>query len=131
MGFILKIKTKFFCPKTVPARLWRSTGHRVGRPDGRPTCTDLCTLARHLGRSTGRSTGQESFALWFWAVDRAVDWLLPTVKNMTVGGRPAGRPPVALADNFSQRLVFGLGVYKPHSFGILDKFLKKKILPFL
>ena len=69
----------------------------------------------------------ESFALWFWVVDRAVDRFLPTVKNMTVGGRPAGRPPAARTDKQSQRLVFEGGLFKPHFFGILARFFRAKI----
>ena len=127
MKFLELFKTSFSVPKqNLPGsggRPGRSTGPRVSRP----TCTNLCMLAR----STGSVDQPESFALWIWAVDRTVDRLLQTVKNMTVGGRPAGLPPAARTDKQSQRLVFDGGLFKPHFFGILAKVFKKKNFPIL
>ena len=126
MGIFTIFLNPVFWPRTVPDRLWRSTDRSTGPRVGRPTCTDLCTLGWHLGRSTGRSTGPESSALCFSTVDRPVDRRSPTVIYMTVGGRPGGRPPAALAEKYSQRLYFCGRLFKPHLFGFLKKFSRAK-----
>ena len=130
MGIFRLLFNKFFWPRTLPARLWRSNGP-VDRTQSRSTdrSTDVhrsVHVGWHLGRSTGRSTGPESSALCFWAVDR----LPPTVKNMTVGGRPAGRPPAVLADSNSQTASFWRRLFKPHFLGTLTRFSRGKICLF-
>ena len=89
------------------ARLWRSIG-MVDRIQSRSTGTDVHRLV-HVGQVLGPVDRPESFALCFLTIDRPVDRWLPMVKNMTVGGRP----PAAVADFFSQRLVLYWGYKYP------------------
>ena len=99
----------------------------VGRPVGRPDQRALLSVS---GRSTGRPSGTESFTLYFWAVDRAVDRATPTVGNLTVGGRPAGRPPACQADRFSLTASFCWSLYIPHFLGVFTKIFRAKFSPF-
>ena len=126
MRFIRIFFKKFFWPIFLPDRLWRSTDWSTG-PQSRSTSVDrraqACAhLARHMGRSTGRSTGPKSSALCFSTVDRPVDRGLPTVKNMTVGGRP---PTVSGCKN-NPTAIFWRGLFKPHFFEILVRFFRAK-----
>ena len=94
-------------------------------PSGRPTCTDV-----HVWQTQPRSTGAvdrvwEQSSLFVW-VDRAVDRVCPTV-NMTVDGRPGGRPPSLSGCHISLTVSFLMGLYKPHFFGILAKIFRAKI----
>ena len=82
MRFIRIFFNKFFCPGFLPDRLWRSTG-----PQSRST--DVHSLV-HVGQVQGtvdRAVDRpESFALWFWAVDRAAvsytHLTLPTIYSV-------------------------------------------------
>ena len=133
-----------FLTQAVADRPGRSTARSTAPWAGRPLrSTDVHSLVhvwQTQGRSTVRSTGPESLALciWavgrpvdrnresalcIWAVDRAVDRIAPTVRNMTVGGRPGGRPPSLSGCQISLTASFLFGLYKPHFFGILAKFL--------
>ena len=75
----------------------RSTEPWAGRPLRSTDVHSLVHVWQTLGRPTGQSTGPESSALCIWAVGRAVDRFGPTVINMTVGGRPGGRPQACQA----------------------------------
>ena len=127
MEFLEYLKTQFSDPEP-------SLSGSGGRPHGRSDpsrsigrSTDVHSLV-HVGQAqgtvdrVGRPARELCKALWFWAVDR----LLPTVKNMTVGGRPAGRPPAVQAEKYSLTANLVLGLYIPHLIVVSSKIFRAK-----
>ena len=105
------------------------SGGRPGRSTGFQSRSTGRSIDVHRPVHVGQAQGSvdrlvdrpESFALCFWAVDRTVDWVPPTVIFMTVGSRPGGRPPGMSGCQISLTASFCFGLYKPHLIGILAK----------
>ena len=130
----------FFCPSFWP-RLWL-TG-QVIRPHQRPVDRAVDRRAQPCARladtRAGRSTGPESLALCIWAVDRG-GRSDQRACSLYLGGRPdfpnghifdrwrsTGRSTASLSGcQISLTASFLFGLYKPHFFGILAKFLWAK-----